>query len=106
MQNARVELPTPCGHVVYFPVFLAKKATEEGVSHVFHTICTCGKAYMVSTEPEGAYIRGRGEMRAVTDAYEALPWEEYQLQDQRGSFFFKKAPSLATLRKLLGSVGS
>ena len=87
----RVRLPTPCGeHFVFYPQAL-NLAGLSGDFYSFITSCECGKAYLVQTEEDGAHFKAEGAGQAISDAYEALPGEEFVIEDDGGQFVFKAA---------------
>ena len=54
------------------------------------TSCECGVAYMIETEADGAHCKAAGTPEAIEERYEALPGEEYIIEDQGARFVFKR----------------
>lgn len=103
--GSMIKMPVTCGkHFVYYPAILAQMAIREGKYHAFHTSCECGRAYVVATQDNGAHSRMEGDMMAIAERYEAIPWPEKQIEDENGTFFCKQAPSLAELKMYFESV--
>ncbi|BBJ39967.1 hypothetical protein SSPO_026850 [Streptomyces antimycoticus] len=88
-----VELPTICGkHVVYYPAALVDEAMH-GRFYAFGTACECPMAYLIHTEPDGAHCRAADTAEVISGLYEKLPGEEYEIEDDDGSFWCKRLPS-------------
>lgn len=86
-----VRLPTPCGeHFVFYPRALAD-AARIGRYHFFTTFCECGKSYLVETEEDGAHFKAEGDGDGISERYEALPGDEFFIEDVGGRFTFKEA---------------
>jgi hypothetical protein len=91
--GGKVELPTVCGkHVVYYPAALVSEAIH-GRFYAFGTACECPMAYLIHTELDGAHCKAADTAEIVTGLYEALPGEEYEIEGDDSSFFFKRLPS-------------
>ena len=87
--GSMVELPTICGeHVVYYPEALVEEALR-GRSYTFMTSCDCEKAYLIQTEADGAHCKAVGTPAAVGELYDALPGDEFILEDENGRFVCK-----------------
>jgi hypothetical protein len=92
--GALIKLPTICGkHVVYYPAVLVGEATR-GRFYAFTTSCECGTAYRIETEADGAHCKSAGDPAVITEHYDALPGEEYEIEDEGGSFRCKRLPGL------------
>jgi len=90
--GSMIELPTICGkHVAYYPAMLATEAMR-GRFYAFITSCECGTAYRIETEADGAHCKAAGDPAAISEQYEALPSEEYVINDKGGSFWCKLLP--------------
>lgn len=88
--GSMIELPTICGkHVVYYPAVLVEEAMG-GRFYAFITSCECGTAYRIETEADGAHCKSAGDPAAITEQYEALPGDEYVIEDEGGSFWCKR----------------
>ena len=88
-----VELPTICGkHVVYYPAALVGEAMHSRF-YAFGTACECPMAYLIHTEPDGAHCKAADTAEVISGLYEALPGEEYEIQDDDDSFWCKRLPS-------------
>ena len=88
--GSMIELPTICGkHVVYYPRVLVDEAMR-GRFYGFMTSCECGVAYMIETEPDGAHCKAAGTPDAIGERYEALPGDEYMIEDEGGRFVYKR----------------
>lgn len=88
-----VELPTICGkHVVYYPAALVSEAMH-GRFYAFGTACECPMAYLIHTEPDGAHCKAADTAEIVSGLYEALPGNEYTIEDYDGRFYYKRLPS-------------
>jgi hypothetical protein len=46
--------------------------------------------YILRTEADGAHVKKAGEPAAIEAAYEELPGEEFAVDDEYGTFFFKE----------------
>ena len=96
--GSMIELPTICGrHVVYYPAMLAREAMR-GRFHAFITSCECGTAYLVHTEPDGAHCKAAETAETISELYEALPGEEYEIEDAHGVFTCKRLAASSTNR--------
>jgi hypothetical protein len=85
-----VELPTICGkHVVYYPAVLVDEAMR-GRFYAFGTACECPMAYLIHTEPDGAHCKAADTAEVISELYEALPGEEYEIGDEHGMFTCKR----------------
>jgi hypothetical protein len=85
-----VELPTICGkHVVYYPAVLVSEATR-GRFFWFETACECPMAYLIQTVPDGAHCKAADTAAVISQRYEDLPGEEYEIQDDGGAFWCKR----------------
>jgi hypothetical protein len=85
-----VELPTICGkHAVYYPAALIHEAMR-GRFYAFETACDCRTAYLIHTEPDGAHCKAADTVEAISELYEALPGEEYMIEDEHGTFRCKQ----------------
>lgn len=94
--GSMIELPTICGkHVVYYPAVLADEATK-GRFYAFGTACECPTAYLIHTEPDGAHCKAAGTVETISEFYEVLPGEEYEIEDARGVFTCKRLPASGT----------
>jgi hypothetical protein len=51
--------------------------------------CECGIAYLLTLEADCAHFRGDGTPEEISEAFESLEGDEYQLQDNNGTFFYK-----------------
>ncbi|MFD0587691.1 hypothetical protein ACFQZE_06725 [Paenibacillus sp. GCM10027627] len=92
-----IELPTPCGNVVNYPIELAIKGTQ-GKYSLFHTIAhKSGNAYLCATQPDRVRIRAAGTPEFISELYESSNWKEHKISDGYGTFFYKEAPSLREL---------
>lgn len=90
-----VELPTICGkHVAYYPAGLVDEAMG-GRFYAFGTACECGTAYLIHTEPDGAQCKAAGTEETISELYEHLPGEQWELRDEHGMFACKLLPRAA-----------
>lgn len=106
-KGSMVGMPAQCGkHVIYYPGILAQMAMQEAKYHVFHTSCECGRAYIITTQDNGAHTRIEGGMLEAAELYEAIPWGEFQYVDRNGVFFYKQAPSLDRLKGYFDEVAA
>jgi hypothetical protein len=88
--GSMVELPTICGqHVVCFPSVLVHEAMRARF-YGFIRACECGTAYLIETEADGAHCKAAGTPAEIGELYEALPGEEYAIETEGGSFWFKR----------------
>ncbi|MGH2559952.1 MAG: hypothetical protein ACRDJH_12870 [Thermomicrobiales bacterium] len=100
-----IEQPTPCGlHVEYYPASLGLLAFHLKQCSVFHTMCECGIAYLVATQPDGTHFRMEGPPMVIMDRYESIPWKEQSITDSNDTFFYRMAPSLAELHECFDSI--
>jgi hypothetical protein len=52
---------------------------------------TAGVAHvMIETEPDGAHCKAAGTPDAIGERYEALPGDEYMIEDAGGRLVFKR----------------
>jgi len=104
--GAMIELPTFCGkHVVYYPALLVDEAMH-GRFYAFGTACECPTAYLIQTEPDGAHCKAVDTAEAISELYEALPGEEYPIQDEHGTFTCKRLePSVSRAADRSGGRG-
>src|SRR5260370_40420026 len=62
-----VRLPTPCGeHAVFYPSLLVSEAMRGNFSS-FVARCECDKAYLVTTESDGAHFKAEGSATRSAD---------------------------------------
>jgi hypothetical protein len=88
-----VELPTICGeHVVYYPSLLAQEALR-GHFVAFITSCECGTAYIIQSEADGAHCKEADSSDVIQALYDALPGDEYLIEDESGQFLCKRLTS-------------
>ena len=94
-----VELPTICGkHVVHYPAVLVDEAMR-GKFYAFGIACACPTGYLIHTEPDGAHCKTADTAEVVSQLYEALPGEEYLIQDEYGAFSCKRLVAAPTQRR-------
>lgn len=97
--NGMIELPTPCNNTVFYPVKLAELGVQ-GKYSVFHTfVRDSGIAYICITQPDRVRFRVAGDLDQISNLYESIPWQEHKIEDEKGEFFYKEAPSLDELEK-------
>ncbi len=85
-----VELPTICGkHVVYYPAALMAQAMRNRFFW-FATACECPMAYLIQTAPDGAHCKAANTAAVIWEQYEDLSGEEYEIQDDGGTFWCKR----------------
>lgn len=96
--GSMIELPTICGkHAVYYPTVLVDEAMQ-GRFYAFCTVCECATAYLVHTEPDGAHCKAAETAETISELYEALPGEEYEIEDAHGVFTCKRLAASSTNR--------
>jgi hypothetical protein len=89
-----IALPTPCNDVVYYPANLAILGTH-GEYSVFQTLSRkSGLAYIAAIQPDRAKFTLAGSRNSICEIYEAIPWPEFDLGYEEGTFYYKIAPSL------------
>jgi hypothetical protein len=86
-----VRLPLYCGkHEAFYPAALAQETLRTGANYVFLTGCPCPLGYIIRTEADGAHMKRWGKPEAIEAVYEAWPGEEFAVEDQYGTLFFKR----------------
>jgi hypothetical protein len=86
-----MRLPLPCGkHDAFYPAALAGETLRTGTQFTFLTGCPCPMGYIIRTEADGAHVKKWGEPAAIEAAYEELPGDEFVVEDEYGTFFFKE----------------
>ncbi|MFZ0229305.1 MAG: hypothetical protein WAL41_20710 [Mycobacterium sp.] len=86
-----IGLPLYCGkHEAFYPAALAQETLRTGNNYVFLTGCPCLLGYIIRTEADGAHMKRWGEPEAIEAAYEEWPGEEFVVEDQYGTIFFKR----------------
>ena len=82
--------PVPCGqHHIYFPAVLAFEAAHEDVRYVFISECECNVAYLMIAERDGVHFRHSGTLSDMTEAFDLIEGDVYQLEDNNGIFIYK-----------------
>ena len=96
LMGSMVELPTICGkHVVHYPAVLVDEAMH-GRFCAFGTACECPTAYLIHTEPDGAHCKAADTAEVISELYEALAGEEYEIEDAHGVFTCKRLATSGT----------
>lgn len=91
LEGELMRLPLLCGkHDAFYPAALAGETLRMGTHFWFLSGCPCPMGYIIRTEADGAHVKKWGEPVAIEAAYEELPGEEYVVEDQYGTFFFKE----------------
>jgi hypothetical protein len=86
-----IRLPLYCGkHEAFYPAALAQATLRTGNKYVFLTGCPCPLGYIIRTEADGAHMKRWGEPEAIEAAYEEWPGDEFVVEDQHGTIFFKR----------------
>lgn len=88
--SGMVQLPTMCGkHYVFYPAALVTEASK-GRFYRLMTMCECGVAYLVETEPDGAHCKEADEPEVILRIYESLKGMEREFRDHGGTFTCKR----------------
>lgn len=88
--SGMVQLPTMCGkHHVFYPADLVTEA-RRGRFYQFMTMCECGVAYLVETEPDGAHCKEADQPEVILSIYESLEGKEREFRDHGGTFTCKR----------------
>jgi hypothetical protein len=88
--GSTVELPTACGHAVYYPSELVRRAMQ-GEFYWFVRSCECGIAYLYRTQRDGTHCFTDGSAEEMANAYESLAGTQVALHDENGAFVCKQA---------------
>ncbi|MBT2253992.1 hypothetical protein [Priestia megaterium] len=89
-----IALPTPCNDVVYYPANLSTLGVQEKYA-VFQTSSRkSGLAYMTIIHPDRAKFILASSRASMHEVYKAIPWPEFDLGYEEGTFYYKIAPSL------------
>jgi hypothetical protein len=69
----------------------ASRSTQRREEHyVFLAGCACPFRYIIRTEADGAHMKRYGELEAIEAAYEEWPGEEFVIEVEHGTIFFKE----------------
>lgn len=99
-----ISLPTPCGNTVFYPANLAILGTQGKYSLFVTLVHESGEAYLCITQPDRVRFRMAGDPVAISELYESAPWNEIEMTDGNGAFFYKIAPSLDELEEFVNNL--
>ncbi|MBG9768289.1 hypothetical protein OQZ55_11555 [Bacillus subtilis] len=90
---------TPCGNTVIYPIKIDSMNIQEKKSIIFMIHCfESAKSYLVKPRPRNGsrvgleYIK-EGDPNTIANEYAKLPWPEFEINDDNGTFTYKVAPS-------------
>jgi len=91
-----IQLPTACGeHVTCYPSVLVHEA-HHGRFYAFMTSCSCPMTYLIETQSDGAHCRKADAAEVIWKLYEALPGDEFVIEDAGGTFVCKQRAGSTT----------
>jgi hypothetical protein len=87
-----IELPTICGkHVASYPSILVEEAMR-GRFYAFVVSCSCGIAYLIHTEPDGAHCKAGGDPAGIAEQYDQVHGAEDAFANGSATFRCKRLP--------------
>jgi hypothetical protein len=91
LEGNLIRLPLLCGkHEAFYPAALAGETLRTGTHFWFLSGCPCPMGYILRTETDGTHVKKAGEPTAIEAMYEELPGDEFLVEDEYGTFFFKE----------------